>query len=106
MLMDCGDGVIKQFASLFDGKELLQVLTSLKCIYISHTHADHHAGLIGVLLSIQEAWKSLDRPPQKLVCLLPAPIIGWLQNYHNKVQPVLENVLLVNLADLVSKFVL
>lgn len=93
---------MKQFATLFDDKNLVKVLSSLRCIYISHTHADHHAGVIGVLLAIQKAWKSLGREPKNLVCLLPAPIMGWLQHYHNNIEPILENVILVNLLDLVS----
>lgn len=102
MLLDCGDGTMKQLATLFDDKHLMEVLTSLKCIYISHAHADHHAGLVGILLSIRKAWQSSRKQPQKLVCLLPAPIIRWVQFYHNNIEPILEHVVLINLVDLMS----
>ncbi|XP_034243545.1 zinc phosphodiesterase ELAC protein 2-like [Thrips palmi] len=102
MLIDCGDGTIKQFVTLFNDSELLEVLTSLRCIYISHTHADHHAGVIGVLLAIQKAWKALGKPQKNIVCLLPAPIIGWLHHYHTYIEPILDHVVLINLVDMMS----
>jgi len=103
MLIDCGDGTVKQLATLFNDKDLMEVLTSLRCIYISHPHADHHAGVIGVLLAIQKTCKSLGRQPQKVVCLLPTPIIGWLLQYHNNIEPILEHIKIVNLNALVCK---
>ncbi|KAH9990962.1 hypothetical protein BJV74DRAFT_920412 [Russula compacta] len=47
-----------------------QALRELKCIFISHAHADHHAGLAKVLAMR----KQLDPPPQEplyLVSILP-----------------------------------
>ena len=52
-LFDCGENTIGQLSRLYDPKGLQALLMDLKLIWISHLHADHHLGTIGVL----KAWK-------------------------------------------------
>lgn len=82
------------------------MLTSLKCIYLSHPHADHHAGVIGILTAINKAKKLSRKRTQKVVLLAPAPLIEWLEIYHNRFEPVLEDVIVVVISDMVSGIIL
>lgn len=49
LLLDCGEGTIGQFWRCFGPVEGAVVLQRLRFIFISHLHADHHAGLLGIL---------------------------------------------------------
>lgn len=50
MLLDCGEGTLGQLKRAF-GSMYLAVLREIKVIFISHMHADHHLGLIGLIRS-------------------------------------------------------
>ncbi|OBS17860.1 hypothetical protein FPOA_09589 [Fusarium poae] len=43
-LLDVGEGTLGQIQRLFGEKETGDILRDLKCIVISHLHADHHLG--------------------------------------------------------------
>jgi len=54
MLLDAGEGTWGQLARYFGTDEtqptnVWHELRQLKCIYISHAHADHQAGLTKIL---------------------------------------------------------
>lgn len=51
-LFDCGEGTLGQLKRLFDAEQLDKLLCSLKAIWISHLHADHHLGTISLLQAI------------------------------------------------------
>lgn len=63
-LLDCGEGTLGQIKRLFGEEETAQILRDLKCIVISHLHADHHLGTPSVL----KAWykETLDNTNAKL----------------------------------------
>ena len=44
MLLDCGEGSYGQLRRRY-GTAADDVIARLRCIWISHIHADHHAGL-------------------------------------------------------------
>ena len=44
MLLDCGEGTYGQLRRRY-GSASDEIIGGLKCIWISHIHADHHAGL-------------------------------------------------------------
>ncbi|KAJ7372606.1 Zinc phosphodiesterase ELAC protein 2 [Desmophyllum pertusum] len=48
ILLDCGEGTYGQLYRHY-GKYVDRVLLQLKCVFISHIHADHHLGLIRIL---------------------------------------------------------
>ena len=54
LLLDAGEGTWGQMARYFgtdptQPSNVWQALRELKCIFISHAHADHHAGLAKIL---------------------------------------------------------
>ena len=51
-LLDCGEGTMGQIRRIFKPSEVEDILRNLKCVVISHLHADHHMGLPGLI----KAW--------------------------------------------------
>lgn len=49
ILLDCGEGTYAQLKRRYGAKGVHNVLVGLKCIWISHIHADHHTGLARLL---------------------------------------------------------
>lgn len=45
MLLDCGEGTYGQLRRRYGAAGANRIITGLKCVWISHIHADHHAGL-------------------------------------------------------------
>ena len=54
-LFDCGEGTLGQMKRVFGAEELTHVLRDLRGIWISHMHADHHLGTVGVIRAWHEA---------------------------------------------------
>ncbi|TKA24512.1 hypothetical protein B0A50_06669 [Salinomyces thailandicus] len=52
MLFDCGENTLGQLKRVFTADELKDILHELRMIFISHMHADHHLGTVGVI----KAW--------------------------------------------------
>lgn len=51
-LLDAGEATIGQIRRLFDPEDVADTLRNLRCIVISHLHADHHMGVPSVI----KAW--------------------------------------------------
>ncbi|XP_053607367.1 zinc phosphodiesterase ELAC protein 2 isoform X4 [Plodia interpunctella] len=86
MLLDCGEGTFGQLVRFFGSKRVNSFLRSVRAIYISHLHADHHIGLISVLQARRQAFK--DHPTQEchspyepVHLLAPGQIMSWLNMY-------------------------
>ena len=45
LLLDCGEGALGQLTRRFGLDGVKRVVCSLACVWVSHIHADHHAGL-------------------------------------------------------------
>lgn len=48
-LLDCGEGTLGQIVRLFGQEETANILRDLKCVVISHLHADHHLGATSLI---------------------------------------------------------
>lgn len=59
-------------------------------IYISHLHADHHLGLVGVLKARQQV------TDEKLFLFGPAQLSAWLRMYHLRFDSILKTVMAVS----------
>ena len=51
LLLDCGEGTLGQLRRRYGAAGTSAALASLAAVWISHIHADHHAGLPGLLLA-------------------------------------------------------
>ena len=74
MLMDCGEGTHCQLVRFFGARGSADVLANLVGVFISHLHADHHIGLIGLLQARQRAQQSLGRPITPITLIAPAQV--------------------------------
>lgn len=85
LLFDCGEGTLGQICRATSGddsfdensgfrKETMRVLKAITHVFISHAHADHHIGLLGLL----EARRALGAPA--LWIIIPRSLSLWLQH--------------------------
>lgn len=50
-LLDCGEGTLGQLRRAFGPDQVADILRQLRCIVISHLHADHHLGAASLIKS-------------------------------------------------------
>ncbi|CEO95515.1 unnamed protein product (mitochondrion) [Plasmodiophora brassicae] len=73
ILLDCGEGVLGQIVRAFD--DLPGYLRSLRCVWISHKHADHHVGLVSLLRAHRQY---ADAP---LLVVAPVQVRQWVRQF-------------------------
>lgn len=79
-LLDAGEGSYGQLSRLYSTQEELdEVIRGLECIFISHMHADHHLGVIRILLKRQEI---LGPDAKPLLIIAPPHFENWIQEYE------------------------
>lgn len=96
ILLDCGEGTYGQLVRFYGPKEVDTVLGKLRAVFISHLHADHHIGLVGLLKGRKRAL-----PQSSVFLIAPKQIMSWLKLYHYCFEPVLQEFVLVPNGDLV-----
>jgi ribonuclease Z len=84
MMMDCGEGSYSQLCRRFGKHQADEYLKALRCIWISHIHADHHVGL-PTLLSTRCKLLGAGAPP--LLVVGPRPLRRALHAY-GQVEPL------------------
>ncbi|XP_055639990.1 ribonuclease Z, mitochondrial [Toxorhynchites rutilus septentrionalis] len=99
ILLDCGEGTAGQIVRLYGQDRAEQVFRSLKAIYISHLHADHHLGLFGLLLMRR---RLLGANSEKVLLLAPEQISYWLKLYDCRFELLHREYILVKNADLIE----
>lgn len=103
ILLDSGEGTYGQLVRHFGVIGAEKVLGDLKAIYISHLHADHHIGLIGILSVRQKIRLSgLFKLDQPLYLLAPIQIMTWLNFYHRRFSELNKEFQIVSNLDLVK----
>lgn len=90
LLMDCGEASYGQLVRYFGPVNRASVLEKLKAIYISHLHADHHIGLIGILKARLRA-----NIKSTLYLIAPKQIMTWLHVYDQHFEKVLDTIKLI-----------
>lgn len=80
MLFDCGEGTFIQMKRYFGRDQVDQSLETICAIFISHYHADHHFGLIKLIL---ERSKLSSKP---LWIIAPKCILSFLSMFDKIVQ--------------------
>ncbi|ELW52432.1 Zinc phosphodiesterase ELAC protein 2 [Tupaia chinensis] len=94
LLLDCGEGTFGQLCRHY-GDDVDRVLTTLAAVFVSHLHADHHTGLLNILLQREHALASLGEPFRPLLVVAPTQLKPWLQQYHNQCQEILHHVRMI-----------
>ncbi|XP_039703317.1 zinc phosphodiesterase ELAC protein 2 isoform X2 [Pteropus medius] len=94
LLLDCGEGTFGQLCRHY-GDDVDRVLSTLAAVFVSHLHADHHTGLLNILLQRERALASLGKPFHPLLVVAPTQLKPWLQQYHNQCQQVLHHVSMI-----------
>lgn len=107
VLLDSGEGTYGQLVRHFGVTGAETVLSDLKAIYVSHLHADHHIGLIGIL-SVRQKMKAsgLLKLDQPIYLLAPVQIMTWLNFYHRRFTELNEEFQIVSNLYLVNKYYL
>uniref|UniRef100_A0AAR2J933 Zinc phosphodiesterase ELAC protein 2 n=1 Tax=Pygocentrus nattereri TaxID=42514 RepID=A0AAR2J933_PYGNA len=91
LLMDCGEGTFGQMCRHY-GNHVDEMLTKLSTVFISHIHADHHTGLVNLLLQRERALNSLGKAFTPVYLVAPTQIMTWLNQYHDHCQEILSHV--------------
>ncbi|XP_069807990.1 zinc phosphodiesterase ELAC protein 2 isoform X2 [Dendropsophus ebraccatus] len=91
MLLDCGEGTFGQLYRHY-GDAVDDILSRLSAVFISHIHADHHTGLLQMLLERERALASLGKPFSPVLVIGPTTLMTWLNQYHDHCQEVLHNI--------------
>lgn len=82
-LLDCGENTLGQVRRAYGFEEAGQILGELRCVFISHMHADHHLGTMSVL----DAWQRAAAPEATLAISCPDSMRRFIEEY-SQVQPV------------------
>ncbi|XP_033894057.3 zinc phosphodiesterase ELAC protein 2-like isoform X1 [Acipenser ruthenus] len=91
VLLDCGEGTFGQLCRHY-GNNVDEVLSNVSAVFISHMHADHHTGLLNLLLQRERALNSLGRPFTPVLLVAPLQIMIWLNQYHGHCQGILSHI--------------
>uniref|UniRef100_A0A673HUI1 Zinc phosphodiesterase ELAC protein 2 n=1 Tax=Sinocyclocheilus rhinocerous TaxID=307959 RepID=A0A673HUI1_9TELE len=91
LLLDCGEGTFGQMCRHY-GDDVDEILSRLSTIFVSHLHADHHTGLIHLLLERERALNSLGKAFSPVYLIAPAQIMTWLNQYHDHCQQILSQI--------------
>ncbi|KAG9457534.1 hypothetical protein H6P81_002042 [Aristolochia fimbriata] len=79
LLLDCGEGTLAQLKRRFGVGGADDAIRGLRCIWISHIHADHHTGLARVLSVRSQLLK--DVPHEPLIVVGPRQLKRFLDAY-------------------------
>ncbi|XP_064423716.1 zinc phosphodiesterase ELAC protein 2 isoform X2 [Latimeria chalumnae] len=91
ILLDCGEGTFGQLSQHY-GDQIDEVLCNLSVVFVSHLHADHHTGLVNLLLQREQALASLGKPFSPILLVAPMYIMSWLTRYHEHCQEILRHI--------------
>ncbi|TKA36724.1 hypothetical protein B0A54_11592 [Friedmanniomyces endolithicus] len=95
MLFDAGENTLGQLKRVFPPDELKEVLRELRMIWISHMHADHHLGTVGVIRAWYEEIHGAQPLPagqnpktsfntaNNLAIVSEPAMMSWLAEYSN-----------------------
>lgn len=108
LLLDCGEGTGAQMARIFGSGsdlpyDLKHVFETLKMIYISHAHADHHMGLTGVLEMRKRHFELTKTPPPDLYIISPVYVNNFLNELCDACNISIPEVHIMDLNKFYSK---
>lgn len=80
LLLDCGEGTLGQLKRRFGVEGADDAVRGLRCIWISHIHADHHTGLARILALRRNLLKEV--PHEPLLVIGPRQLKRFLDAYQ------------------------
>lgn len=83
MILDCGEGTYLQLLNHF-GPAVEKVLLSLKVIFITHVHSDHHLGILNLISERRKLCEKYNVPSDDLFLIVPynlAPAVWAYDEY-------------------------
>ncbi|CAD0199317.1 unnamed protein product [Chrysodeixis includens] len=95
IILDCGEGTFGQLVRFYGPKKVNAFLRTLKAVYISHLHADHHIGLIGVIQARRQAIEETGETSAPLYLLAPGQIVTWLTLYDHQFERIRTDYTLI-----------
>ncbi|KAK5641003.1 hypothetical protein RI129_009550 [Pyrocoelia pectoralis] len=97
ILLDCGEGTFGQLVRFFGPTKCDEILSNIKAIFISHLHADHHIGLIGVLQGRRKALnRSMNLSTSPIYLMAPKQILTWLNFYDRYFEDISQEFELIS----------
>lgn len=90
LLLDCGESTMSQLYRLIPFPTSQRYLRNLRFVFLSHLHADHQLGLVGVLKERWRLWKSSGVTPaeiRKVVLVAPWKYRLFLEEYSDLEEP-------------------
>ncbi|KAM4691183.1 zinc phosphodiesterase ELAC protein 2 [Rhinophrynus dorsalis] len=94
LLLDCGEGTFGQLYRHY-GDQVDEVLSHLSAVFISHIHADHHTGLLNILLEREKALAACGKPFSPVLVVGPSLLMTWLNQYNDHCQKILHHINLI-----------
>lgn len=88
VLLDCGEGTLGQLVRNVGLADSRKELCKLCAIFISHMHADHHLGLLGVLLARRRALHQTGIAAPPITLIAPRQLDVWLRLYDRRFERV------------------
>ncbi|CAM8983003.1 unnamed protein product [Rhodiola kirilowii] len=80
LLLDCGEGTLGQLKRRYGVQGADDAVKGLRCIWISHIHADHHTGLARILALRRQLLKQVSHEP--LLVIGPRQLKQYLDAYQ------------------------
>ncbi|KAL7222149.1 hypothetical protein ACSBR1_023958 [Camellia fascicularis] len=80
LLLDCGEGTLGQLKRRFGVEGADDAVRGLRCIWISHIHADHHTGLARILALRRDLLEGV--PHEPLLVIGPRQLKRFLDAYQ------------------------
>lgn len=103
--MDCGEGTYGQLVRFYGPEKSKQIMKDLKAVYISHLHADHHIGLVGLLKGRRKVLNNLGIDVEPLMLIAPRQILSWLNFYDRRFENIADEYELFANGEMVSCFI-
>ncbi|XP_053566415.1 zinc phosphodiesterase ELAC protein 2 [Bombina bombina] len=94
LLLDCGEGTFGQLFRHY-GEKVDGILLQISAVFISHIHADHHTGLLDILLERERAFLSAGKQFTPMLVVGPTILMTWLNQYHDHCQEILQHLNLI-----------
>jgi ribonuclease Z len=82
ILLDCGEDTFGQLLRFYGSANMRHVFNKLKAVFISHSHSDHHLGLIKI---IKKHYHYTRRP---LVLFIPPLLMRWIKRYDQNFEDI------------------